>query len=1083
MFFDQQALLQQQLDIEDKISEEKENNIKELKPKRQSPTKSNADGFNISPKKNMSASKKIFANNELEMKKLTNFSQSTKTIKFQHDIEPSNYLAADTSVLKQIGSENTNKVAITRINNLSSDTFLQNGVVSTRIKETQIEKPTIKKENSVLNVSRNSKKRKAIEEKQRQKDIQEERRRKFQKQIELENLKLLQHKSPIKTVNFKSSESTDEYATDDEEDDDARQEQGIDKEDDIEEIKGEFSTEDEEEECEENEKKFASEVFYKKKEIHSSVRVPSTSLLQMPVKQSFNNFGLVKKSSNILQTDSIEIECDEEVKLRKNIPSKEPSSNLQQQKENFTSGIIDKYKSTVQRQKLAIYNKTTNDVIAELTPITKTPANKNTSKPDQPELVNVAVEKKKLLFQNSDSSCIKKDENEVGGISLDNKKPKFKIPKVNLLNTVTLKRTNDGPLEPPNLKRTRSIDGAKLRSITNIIPLQQQTLEIDEKKPSKIDLQIAQLKSEQINLLNSVALAKKEKMQQKKLLGNKHIISTSAALAGVTPLTCANSNSVSNATGVNTSDSSDSEKWKNSWRAVMSESKLITIFRDPEIAMNGDEERLLSVVQAGFRSLGANLTANLDSKTFILVTVGDLSESKSFGNVLRVAERMNCKIWNMQKAKRFFKHLDIKVDEMEVEYDTMRFIDYAKYTIPVNYKLLEQTKQQQPQTAQTKISQTSQQNNVVVNASTSANASNTNGGKLIEYLNMESKYGHLDRDTAAKREDHHYFAEEKPHFYIYFANQQFAPVVSMEWKCPTTKEDVLKEQNDVDSLPYPSIKYSYNGRSPFAKRDKEEVSYQKIYELNRIRTSAEMEECLHNGHDISPNLVRQRYEKDLIKEDYGLLLKRLYSQTSVPKPDNDIYFFDKYYETKKKKWLPYNNTLLKANYEIYDEKRNASILNAHQADIEVQNQANISANGTTAVSQNQAMKAITSPPNEMATNHEDTLTNQTQKGNKEMRASGVFIPTNTGTGTGNGLAPVKATVISTQMKLLQKRQIQQQRKIANGMSRSGYCEGCRMKYEVLDKHISSERHRSYAANKENFAGIDNLIQRLSSSVN
>lgn len=538
----------------------------------------------------------------------------------------------------------------------------------------------------------------------------------------------------------------------------------------------------------------------------------------------------------------------------------------------------------------------------------------------------------------------------------------------------------------------------------------------------------------------------------------------------------------------------------------MAESKLITILKDSEMSLNSEEERLLSVVQAGFRSLGASLTASLDSKTFILVTVGELFESKSCFNVLRLAERMNCKIWNMQKAKRFFKHLDINVEEMENEFDTMRFIDYAKYTIPVNYKLLEQTKQQQgPITvAQNKNQQQSNAYIANIGASTTTTTVATslvtgnNGGKLTEYLNMESKYGHLDRDTTARREDHHYFAEDKPHLYIYFRNQQFAPVVSMEWKCPTTEEDVYKEKNDLDSLPYPTIKYSYNGRSPFVKRDKEEIAYQTSHELNQKKRSyEEMEDCLTNGHEISRNLIKQRYARDLAKEDYALLVKRLYSQTPTPRPENDLYLFDKYYSKKLKKWVPYKNTLSQAfPLEKYDEKRDYAILNAHQTEVDLQEQTNTTVTTSTS-QQQQQLKPLsllgnntnnhtTTNNNGNTTIYEDTLT---QNRNKEIRASGVFIPTNTGTGTGpgigNGLAPVKASVMSTQMKLLQKRQIQQQqqqqRKTGNGAGRAaGYCEGCRMKYDGLEKHMKSEKHRSYALSKENFAGIDALIEKLGS---
>lgn len=1044
MFFDQQSLLQQQLEIEDRLYEEKKNDVNLLRSNQEtsSPTKRNLVAGNMNIDKNNSLHKALITEKNLTKE----IEENGKREKEKDEQERS--LNIEAQPKKQSGSE---MGAEKEREKIILEKFIANSLKAEKVgKKKEIQQ----KKEQVVSHNRSSKKRRLEEQKKEQKRIQEERKKRFELQLKLEREREKEQsfKGPISMANSQDSDCTDEYATDDEE------------------LNGDFSTEDELESESEDVDRHNSNFMITPVSNHAEVLGPQ----------------LLMKTGTILQASSNSFEEEEDQQrylpqvekdlFNTNAKKKKPylMNQLKQKEDHVT---IEKYKEIIKRQKLAIFNKDCEKDSNTAALVLSTPANKELAKQMSVEDKDGLAESKNIISHNgnSDVSKNKRDDTEKSEDSLDNKSPLFKVPKINLLQNVSLKRTHDGQIQPPSLKRTRSIDGAKLRSITNIIPLQQKQERII-KNVVKEEAHPTQKKSEQISLLNSVALAKKEKLQKKAIANKVSITNTHAPTVPSTKVSgSAKTGGVTN--GSSSSNSLDSEKWKNSWRAVMAESKLITILRDPEMAISSDEERLLSVVQAGFRSLGASLTNTLDSKTFILVAVGNLSESKNYVNVLKLAERMNCKIWNMQKAKRFFNHLDINVDEMEKEFDTMRFIDYAKYKISVNFKLLEQTKQQGAATLSNTRSQ--QTNNVFPTGNNSTLTAN-NGGKLTEYLNMESKYGHLDRDTSAKREDHHYFSDEKPHLYIYFNSQQFAPVVSMEWKCPVSEEEVYKDKTDLDSLPYPTIKYSYNGRSPFIKRDKEEIAYQRSYELNKARTAQEMEDCLNNGHQISKNLIKQRFEKDLAKQDYALLLKRLYSQTSTPSPENDIYILDKYYATKAKMWVPYNNTLLRADPLEYDERRNSSILNAHQHQIDLQEQINTTANATTAISQNQILKPIT-PPNENTTNHEDTLTQQTQNKYKEIKASGVFIPTNTGTGTGtgNGLAPVKATVVSTQMKLLQKRQIQQQqRKAVNEMGRSGYCEGCRTKYDNLEKHVKGDKHRSYALSKENFSGIDALIAKI-----
>lgn len=590
----------------------------------------------------------------------------------------------------------------------------------------------------------------------------------------------------------------------------------------------------------------------------------------------------------------------------------------------------------------------------------------------------------------------------------------------------------------PDLKRTRSIDGAKLRSKNFIMPLQRQIVQ----EPTLREVQI------------------KNKLESR---GSSKLVTNAKREPAIKPKSAV----VSQA-----STHGDSERWKKSWRQVLAENKTITVIRDVSQKMTYNEEKLLSVVQAGFLSLGSNISPELSDRTFILVIGSEANDvhCPRLKESIIQAQRRGCKVWNLQKSRRFFKHLDIEVEEMEKDYEMMRYIDYAKYK-KMAVKVIEP---------------------VVEGKGPQVN-------KLNEYLSMESKIGNLDRDIAAKREDYHYFADDKPHMYVYYKSQQFAPIISMEWKCPTTVDEIFKDKSDLDSLPYPAIKYSYNGRSPFARRDKEEILYQRAFKLN-----SRGKEPIHiqrysdpNQKTVTRKLIKHRYEKDLLRDDYALMIRRLYSESSVPNPNNNVYFFDSYYEKKTDMWTPFNNTLSKmyCDADVYEEKKNLSLTLKHHNE-SFNTSENITLQSPHAEKPQQWANGTQSPSKDGTTKYEEAE-NTTQRPvlqrvntqhMSEMKASGVLVGTNMGTGTGNGLQPVKNSVISAQMKVLQKRQLvlqkqmamqkQQQRK-DDGKSRNGYCEGCRVKYDDYDKHTKSERHISYRNDDRNFSGIDELIRMIS----
>ena len=82
-----------------------------------------------------------------------------------------------------------------------------------------------------------------------------------------------------------------------------------------------------------------------------------------------------------------------------------------------------------------------------------------------------------------------------------------------------------------------------------------------------------------------------------------------------------------------------------------------------------------------------------------------------------------------------------------------------------------------------------------------------------------------------------------------------------------------------------------------------------------------------NQKTVTKKLIKHRYEKDLAKEDYALMIRRLYSESSVPNAENNVYFFDNYYDKETKQWVPFNNTLSKMynDHEMYEEKKNLSM--------------------------------------------------------------------------------------------------------------------------------------------------------------
>lgn len=84
--------------------------------------------------------------------------------------------------------------------------------------------------------------------------------------------------------------------------------------------------------------------------------------------------------------------------------------------------------------------------------------------------------------------------------------------------------------------------------------------------------------------------------------------------------------------------------------------------------------------------------------------------------------------------------------------------------------------------------------------------------------------------------------------------------------------------------------------------------------------------------------------------------------------------------------------------------------------------------------------------------------------------------------TGNGLGPTISGVPSRNVNNLKRRIFMKRRQKQHDEKekdlKPGYCENCRVKYDCFEDHISSSRHRNFAADDANFSDIDNLISTL-----
>ncbi|CCF59538.1 hypothetical protein KAFR_0H01280 [Kazachstania africana CBS 2517] len=239
--------------------------------------------------------------------------------------------------------------------------------------------------------------------------------------------------------------------------------------------------------------------------------------------------------------------------------------------------------------------------------------------------------------------------------------------------------------------------------------------------------------------------------------------------------------------------------WQNNWKKIMKRDTKIYFDTTVEIDITKHAKRSLDkkkeLLRRAFISLGAQITQFFDTTVTIVITTRSTDHISSLNDadILKRAKRNYMKVWGYEKAVRFLKNLDVDFDEV--------------------------MKNKQPLIATPTLS---------------------------NLLENEKLYGPTDRDPRTKRDDTHYF--KYPHVYMYDLWQTWAPIVTLEWK--------PNELTNDDDLPYPVLKMGTFGRCPFiGDRQCDETSYKRVL---------------------------KRFERDQINKKYALRLRQLYQNHAEP---------------------------------------------------------------------------------------------------------------------------------------------------------------------------------------------------------
>lgn len=566
--------------------------------------------------------------------------------------------------------------------------------------------------------------------------------------------------------------------------------------------------------------------------------------------------------------------------------------------------------------------------------------------------------------------------------------------------------------------------------------------------------------------------------------------------------------------------------WQNNWKKIMRRDSRIYFDTTEDNADNLKSKKSMDkkreLLKRGFLSLDAQITKFFDTNVTIVITTRstDNLHLLNDADILSRAKKNFMKVWGYEKAFRFLSNLDVDFNAI------------LKNKAPV---LATPT--------------------------------------LSNLLQNEKLYGPTDRDPRTKRDDIHYF--KHPYVYMYDLWQTWAPIITLEWR--------QQDLTDEDNLPYPILKMGTFGRCPFIgdryciensarrivkryKRDQINYSYalklRQLYQYRAIpqshnndiseedvlfiphacQDSATRYEALVQGQESSDktSITQHSSEHEMVKSK---------SVPNIAIPDiNEITSNKTQSEAKPTEVINLDNTLDdpdKSIIEIKDhnepDPKSHTMTNSHNNGNDQSKDKTVWKEPMTPSLKHIPLVALQRQETE---DLQDDLCATSKRQSRvpfEIKASGAHQSNDVATSFGNGLGPTKSTVMSKNIRTLNKlvdrkldgpnkkngnckgsinnttpglarcgsnlkhsfgreamidpdmNETQQKRKLtvqlpSNNENKpvikkpvvknSGYCENCRVKYDSLDEHIVSEKHLNFANNDLNFEAIDCLIEKL-----
>ncbi|QLQ80455.1 hypothetical protein HG537_0D04550 [Torulaspora globosa] len=478
-------------------------------------------------------------------------------------------------------------------------------------------------------------------------------------------------------------------------------------------------------------------------------------------------------------------------------------------------------------------------------------------------------------------------------------------------------------------------------------------------------------------------------------------------------------------------------EWQNNWKRIMKRESRIYFDSSEENEsgkQKGKMDRKRELLKSGFLSLGAQITQFFDCSVTIVITRRSVENLHLLpeSDILSRAKKGYMKVWGYEKAFRFLKNLDVDVDNLE-----------SKKT-------------------------------------------DLGAPSLSNLLQSEKLYGPTDRDPRTRRDDIHYF--KYAYVYMFDLWQTWAPIIALEWKPQELKE--------VKKLPYPVLKIGTFGRCPFiGDASCDETSYRR---------------------------VMKRYARDKANKSYALKLRRLYQFNAQPcARQQDLIFIphtcldSKRCFEKWKKNIAEESKEESSNVSLQKEspRLNESRQESPEKTLELKQDVKKGALAVVGLSREETEEF----PDDLCQNNK-----KKSRINQEIKASGVHQSNDVATSFGNGLGPTTASVMNKNLKTLSRLVVDRrlgakinhaglgppsQMQLCNTnddqnsarkkkkvevltpantpqtikketVKNAGYCENCRVKYEHLDDHITTEKHQMFAQNDYNFELIDSLIEKL-----